>query len=377
MKKIRLSKPHIVGKELDYLQEVITKGALSGNKTYTKLCHKWLERELGTPKALLTHSCTSALEMASILARIEPGDEVIMPSYTFVSTANAVVLRGGVPVFVDIRSDTQNIDEAKIEEAITPRTKAIYPVHYAGVGCEMDAIMAIAQKHELIVVEDAAQGSNSYYKGRHLGTIGHMGALSFHETKNLTSGEGGSLLLNHEEFIERAEIVWEKGTNRKQFFLNKADKYTWVDVGSSFLPSELTAAMLYAQLEDTLTITRKRLAIWEQYHTAFEALEQQGHIVRPVIPADCQHNAHIYYILLPNLEERDRFIDTMQTAHIGVVFHYVPLHSSPAGQKFGRAVGDLPNTQRAGERLVRLPLWPDMLPEQVTYIIDKVTSYFS
>jgi dTDP-4-amino-4,6-dideoxygalactose transaminase len=204
-----------------------------------------------------------------------------------------------------------------------------------------------------------------------------MGALSFHETKNLTSGEGGSLLLNHDEFIERAEIVWEKGTNRKQFFLNKADKYTWVDVGSSFLPSELTAAMLYAQLEDTLTITRKRLAIWEQYHTAFEALEQQGHIVRPVIPADCQHNAHIYYILLPNLEERDRFIDTMQTAHIGVVFHYVPLHSSPAGQKFGRAVGDLPNTQRAGERLVRLPLWPDMLPEQVTYIIDKVTSYFS
>jgi len=308
-------------------------------------------------KALLTHSCTAALEMAAILADIQPGDEVIMTSYTFVSTANAFVLRGGVPVFVDIRPDTLNIDETLIEAAITSRTKAIVPVHYAGVACEMDTIMDIAQRHNLLVIEDAAQGIMSTYKGKPLGSIGHLGAYSFHETKNIISGEGGALLVNDERFVERAEMIREKGTNRGQFFRGQVDKYTWVDVGSSYLPGEVIAAFLWAQMEEAEQITRKRLAIWHQYHEAFESLEASGMVRRPVIPEDCIQNAHMYYLLLDSLDKRTAFINHLKVKGINSVFHYVPLHSAPAGLKYGRIHGDLSITNQLSERLVRMPLW--------------------
>lgn len=352
----------MTGKELFYIAEAHFNGMLAGDGPFTKKCHAWLEKETGAQKALLTHSCTAALEMAAILADIQPGDEVIMPSYTFVSTANAFVLRGGVPVFVDIRPDTLNIDETKIEAAITPKTKAIVPVHYAGVGCEMDTIMDIAKRHNLLVIEDAAQGVFAQYKGKTLGTIGHMGCYSFHETKNVISGEGGALLINDSRFIERAEIIREKGTNRSQFFRGQVDKYTWVDVGSSYLPGEVIAAFLWAQLEDAGNITQRRLNIWEQYHRGLHALERQGMLRRPITPSHCQQNAHMYYILLNTLDARTKLIEQMKAANIYPVFHYVPLHSSPAGKKYARVSGEMTHTNELSDRLLRLPMWTGLEP---------------
>eukprot|EP01032_Pedospumella_encystans_P025959 gene25960-29324_t len=308
-------------------------------------------------RALLTHSCTAALEMSALLAEVGPGDEVIMPSYTFVTTANAFVLRGAVPVFVDIRPDTLNIDETKIEAAITARTKVILPVHYAGVACEMDTIMDIARRHNLIVVEDAAQGILSTYKGRPLGSIGHMGTYSFHETKNIIAGEGGALLVNDPALAERAEIIREKGTNRSQFFRGQVDKYTWVDVGSSYLPGEVIAAFLWAQMEEAESINGRRMDLWNRYHAALAPLEAAGQLRRPMIPEGCVHNAHMYYILLDSLAQRSAVIDAMKAQGVNPVFHYVPLHNAPAGLKFSRAHGVLQNTERLSECLLRLPLW--------------------
>lgn len=354
---IPFNKPYMTGKELWYIAQAHANGHLAGDGSFTKLCSNWLEARTGTNKALLTHSCTAALEMAAILADIQPGDEVIMPSYTFVSTANAFVLRGAVPVFVDIRSDTLNIDETKIEAAITDKTKAIVPVHYAGVSCEMDVIMAIAKKHNLLVIEDAAQGIMSTYKGRPLGSIGHMGTLSFHETKNIISGEGGALLVNDPALAERAEIIREKGTNRSQFFRGQVDKYTWVDVGSSYLPSELVSAFLWAQMEEAEEITKRRLGIWNVYHQRLAALEEKGLLHRPIVPKECIHNAHMYYILLQNLDTRTRLIAALKERGIHAVFHYVPLHSAPVGRAIGRCGSSLDITSDISDRLLRLPLW--------------------
>lgn len=375
--QIRFNQPYTTGAEFKYIQQAILNGCLSGNGEFTKRCQARLEAEACCQKALLTHSCTAALEMAAILADIQAGDEVIMPAYTFVSTANAFVLRGGKPVFVDIRPDTLNIDETKIEAAITPQTKAIVPVHYAGVGCEMDHILDIARRHHLLVIEDAAQGFISYYQQRPLGSIGHLAAFSFHETKNVISGEGGALLINDSRFIERAEIIWEKGTNRSQFFRGVVDKYSWVDIGSSYLPSEVIAAFLWAQLESAEEITRTRLKIWRQYHDGLEELEQRGLIRRPFIPANCQHNAHMYYILLENLEQRTALIEFLKCIGIYSVFHYVPLHKAPAGQKFARASGDLQYTEDLSDRLLRLPLFPLLTPEQVEQVIYEIYKFFA
>ncbi len=374
MKNIPFNKPHMTGRELWYIAQAHTNGHLAGDGLFTKKCHTWLEARTGARKALLTHSCTAALEMAAILADIQPGDEIIMPSYTFVSTANAFVLRGGVPVFVDIRSDTLNIDESKIEAAITPRTKAIAPVHYAGVACEMDAIMGIAQRHNLLVIEDAAQAVMSTYKGKSLGAIGHLGAYSFHETKNIISGEGGALLVNDEQFSERAEIIREKGTNRSQFFRGQVDKYTWVDIGSSYLPGEVISAFLWAQMEEAESITRKRLDIWQQYHEAFAPLETANKLRRPIIPEHCQHNAHMYYILLESLEKRTEVIAQLKAQGVNAVFHYVPLHSSPAGKKYARTNGELHHTNNLSDRLLRLPLWVGMDDAQNKVITELRTA---
>lgn len=363
------NKPHVGDDVLAHLQAALESRHLSGDGHYTRLCHKWIEQDTNCRKALLTHSCTAALEMAALLLDLQPGDEVIMPSYTFVSTANAFVLRGAVPVFVDIRADTLNIDESLIEGAITPKTRAICVVHYAGVGCEMDEILAIARRHGLAVVEDAAQGIGSTYKGRPLGAIGELGALSFHETKNLISGEGGALLVNHERHTERAEVIREKGTNRSKFFRGQVDKYTWVDIGSSFLPGELTAALLYTQLSDAPAIQAKRMHAWDRYHQWAARHEATGRLRRPVVPAECTHNAHMYYLLLPGLEQRTRFIESMKEHGIGTVFHYIPLHSSPAGQRYGRVHGDMANTDDISERLVRLPLWAD-LGDGIEHVIE-------
>lgn len=360
MRDIPFNKPHMTGLELRYIAQAHTNGHLAGDGLFTKKCHAWLDDRTGAQKALLTHSCTAALEMAAILADIQPGDEIIMPSYTFVSTANAFVLRGGVPVFVDIRPDTLNIDESKIEAAITPRTKVIVPVHYAGVACEMDVIMDIAQRHNLLVIEDAAQAVMSTYKGKALGAIGHLGAYSFHETKNIISGEGGALLVNDERYTERAEIIREKGTNRSQFFRGQVDKYTWVDIGSSYLPGEVISAFLWAQMEEAERITRKRLDIWQQYHEAFAPLETANKLRRPIIPQHCQHNAHMYYILLESLEKRTEVIAQLKAQGVNAVFHYVPLHSSPAGKKYARSNGELHHTNNLSDRLLRLPLWVGM-----------------
>jgi dTDP-4-amino-4,6-dideoxygalactose transaminase len=354
---IPFNRPHMVGKELWYIAQAHAAGQLAGDGPFTKKCHRWLEEHTGARQALLTQSCTAALEMAAILAGIGPGDEVIMPSFTFVSTANAFVLRGATPVFVDVHPDLINIDEACIEAAITPRSKAIVAVHYAGVGCDMERILEIAERHRLMVIEDAAQGVMARYKGRPLGAIGHLGALSFHETKNIVCGEGGALLVNDDRFRERAEIIREKGTNRSQFFRGQVDKYTWVDIGSSFLPGELVAAFLWAQFEEAVEITRQRTLLWKRYHEAFADLERSGAVVRPVVPADREHNAHMYYLLLPSLAARTRFIGEMRERDIMCVFHYVPLHSSPAGRRYGRSVGTFANTDAVSERLVRLPLF--------------------
>jgi len=369
---IPFNRPHMTGKELWYVAQAHARGHLAGDGMFTKRCQEWLERQTACRKALLTHSCTAALEMAAILAGIQAGDEVIMPSYTFVSTANAFVLRGAVPVFVDIRPDTLNIDETLVEGAITPKTKAIVAVHYAGVGCEMDALMAIAAQRGLVVIEDAAQGLMSSYRGRALGSIGHLGAVSFHETKNIMCGEGGALLVNDARFADRAEIIREKGTNRSQFFRGQVDKYTWVDVGSSFLPSEILAAFLWAQMEEAADITRRRLGIWSEYHRWLEPLERDGRARRPVVPTDCSQNAHMYYLLLPSLEKRTAFIERLKTKDIHPVFHYVPLHSAPMGRQVGRAVGTLSQTAELSDRLVRLPLWlglEEMLPMVISEVL--------
>ena len=363
-RRIPFNKPYMTGKELYYIAEAHSGNILAGDGPFTKRCHQWLEQKTGCAKALLTHSCTAALEMAALLLDIQPGDEIIMPSFTFVSTANAFVLRGGVPVFVDIREDTLNLDERLIEAAITPRTKAIVPVHYAGVACEMDIIMDIAHRHNLLVIEDAAQGIMSNYKGRALGSIGHMAALSFHETKNIISGEGGALLINAPEYIERAEIIREKGTNRSSFFRGEVDKYTWVDIGSSYLPGEITAAFLWAQMEEAKSITASRLSTWDRYHEALSVLESAGELRRPVVPSHCQHNAHMYYLLLQDLADRSAFIEAMAQQDINCVFHYVPLHASPKGQRHGRAHGTLPVTREIADRIVRLPLWIGIEEEQ-------------
>lgn len=371
---IPFNKPYMTGREIIHIEQAHKNSQFSGDGMFTKKCSRWLETNTGTHRALLTHSCTAALEMAAILADIRPGDEVIMPSYTFVSTANAFVLRGGVPVFVDIRPDTLNIDETLIEDAITQRTKAIVPVHYAGVACEMDVIMDIAQRHDLLVIEDAAQGIMSSYKGRALGSIGHMGAYSFHETKNIISGEGGALLVNDARFIERAEIIREKGTNRSQFFHGRVDKYTWVDIGSSFLPGELVGAFLWAQMEDAEAITEKRLAIWRQYHDTLSPLESSGYIRRPIVPDGCRHNAHMYYLLLESLEKRTQVISGLKEQGVNAVFHYVPLHNSPFGQGVSRTSGSLVNTECLSERLLRLPLFVDLDDMQQRHVVGAITA---
>ncbi len=368
MTPIPFNKPFMTGRELWHIAQAHTNGHLSGDGQFTKLCHGWLEQHTGSRRALLTHSCTAALEMAALLADLQPGDEVIMPSYTFVSTANAFALRGAVPVFVDIRPDTLNLDESKIEAAITPRTRMIVPVHYAGVACEMDTIMAIAQRHDLIVVEDAAQGIMSTYKGRPLGSIGHMGAYSFHETKNIIAGEGGALLVNDARFAERAEIIREKGTNRSQFFRGQVDKYTWVDIGSSYLPGEVIAAFLWAQMQEADQITARRMALWQHYHAALAPLEAAGQLRRPLMPADCQHNAHMYYILLESVQQRSNVIAHMKTLGVSSVFHYVPLHSAPAGLHYSRTAGAMSHTDQLSERLLRLPLWLGLEDQQARVI---------
>ena len=373
---IPYNKPFIVGKELYYIANAVLNGQLSGNGMYTERCHQWLKERLGCKKVLLTHSCTAALEMAAILCNIQPGDEIIMPSFTFVSTANAFVLRGGVPVFVDIRPDNLNLDESLIEDAITEKTRAIVPVHYAGVGCEMGKIMAIAERHKLYVIEDAAQGLLSCYKDRPLGSIGHLGCLSFHETKNIISGEGGALLINNPEFIERAEIIWEKGTNRSRFFRGQVDKYTWVDIGSSFLPSELTAAFLYAQLEEAETIIAKRRLIFQHYMNQLRPLELKGCLRLPYIDHYCESNGHIFYILANSLEVRDALMKRFRENGIIAIFHYVPLHSSPAGLNYGRVSGDMKVTDDISGRLLRLPLYFEMTDAEVDKVIDVLSRFF-
>lgn len=373
---IYFSKPYITGNEHKYMAMAMQSGKLSGDGEFTKRCCQWLEQRHQCPKALLTHSCTAALEMAAILLDVRPGDEIIMPSYTFVSTANAFVMRGGMPVFVDIRPDTLNIDESKLEQAITSKTKAIVAVHYAGVGCDMDAIMDIAKRHGLTVVEDAAQGIMSSYKGKPLGAIGHLAALSFHDTKNIISGEGGALLINDANFIERAEIIWEKGTNRSRFFRGQVDKYTWVDVGSSFLPSELNAAYLWAQLECADQITQARLKVWNEYHQILKPLEKAEYVRRPIIPPDCIHNAHIYYLLVSDLNVRTRMIEYLQAEGVLAIFHYVPLHNSPAGLQYAKQHGDMGQTETLANRLVRLPLWVELSNTEIRYITDKVREFF-
>ena len=368
--RIPFNKPYMTGRELERIEQAHRYAHLSGDGRFTAQCHAWLERLIGCRKALLTHSCTGALEMAAILADLAPGDEVLMPSFTFVSTANAVVLRGAVPVFVDIRADTLNINEKLIESAITARTRAIFVVHYAGVACEMDAIHAIAARHRLLLVEDAAQGIMARYRGRPLGAFGQLAAVSFHETKNIISGEGGALLVNDPQLVQRAEIVREKGTNRSRFLRGQVDKYTWVDVGSSYLPSEIIAAFLIAQTEQAETITARRLAVWQRYHAAFAEAERVGRVRRPVVPAECEHNAHMYYLLLPSMESRGAFIARMEAQDINCVFHYVPLHSSPAGVRLARSAGALRVTDDASGRLVRLPLWVG-LEEHLDFVIER------
>jgi dTDP-4-amino-4,6-dideoxygalactose transaminase len=374
--QIPFSRLDPTGQELEYIKAAIAGGQIMGDGNFTQKCHAWLEAQIGCQKALLANSCTAALEMAALLADIQPGDEVILPSYTFVSTANPFVLRGGVPVFVDIRPDTLNLDETKIEAAITTKTKAIAPVHYAGVGCEMDAIMAMAQQHHLFVIEDAAQGICSSYHGRPLGSLGDLAAFSFHATKNIVSGEGGALTINNPALIERAEIIWEKGTNRKQFFRGAVDKYTWVDVGSSFLPSEITAAFLWTQLEQSAAIIQRRLDLWHQYHRAFAELEFQGIAMRPQVPPHCQPNAHIYYLMTQNLEVRTALLDRLKSVGIQATFHYVPLHSAPAGQKYGRVAGSMEVTDDISDRILRLPVASNLTQPEIDHIITTVLDFF-
>lgn len=375
MNQIPFNRPFIVGKELYYIAQAVQQGHLAGNGPFTKKCEAWMEEHFQAKKVLLTHSCTAALEMAAILADIQPGDEVILPSYTFVSTANAFALRGVSLRFVDIREDTLNLNECLIEEAITKKTKAIVPVHYAAVGCEMDAIMAIAKEHDLLVIEDAAQGVNAIYKGRYLGTIGHLGCYSFHETKNYISGEGGALVVNDERFLERAEIIREKGTNRSKFYRGEVDKYTWVDIGSSYLPSELTAAFLYAQLEEADTINNKRRYIWRTYYDSLLPLQEEGLLRLPFVPANCSHNAHMFYIILPTEKTRDDFISFLKEQRVHSVFHYVPLHLSPMGMRFSSVEERLTVTEQMSSRIVRLPCYFELTSEDQNNIVSLIRSF--
>ncbi|XHX79915.1 MAG: dTDP-4-amino-4,6-dideoxygalactose transaminase [Stenomitos frigidus ULC029] len=372
LNSIPFSKLYTTDHELEYVAQAISSRQIAGDGAFTKKCQHWLQTVLGSQKVLLTHSCTAALEMAVILADIQPGDEVIMPSYTFVSTANAVVLRGGIPVFVDIRLDTLNLDETLVEAAITPQTKAIMPVHYAGIGCEMSAIQALATRYGLAIIEDAAQGFSSRYKNQALGSFGQMAAFSFHATKNIVSGEGGALAINDPTLIERAEIIWEKGTNRSQFFRGAVDKYTWVDVGSSYLPSDLLAAFLWAQLGQADEITQQRRQLWHRYHKAFAELDLQRKVRRPTVPPECQHNAHIYYLLVNDLETRTQVLSALKRYGVQATFHYVPLHSSPAGRKYGRAQGELSVTDDICDRIVRLPLSAALTISEVDRVIELV-----
>ncbi len=374
--RIPFNIPPFTGREINYVREAVDNHKICGDGPFTKKCDKWIENRTGAAKSLLTTSCTHATELAALLCGIGPGDEVIMPSYTFVSTANAFVLRGATAVFVDIRPDTMNIDEKLIEDAVTEKTRAILPVHYAGVACEMDTIMDIAARHGLKVIEDAAQGVMSTYKGRALGAIGDFGCYSFHETKNYSMGEGGALLIKDEKYIEDAEIYREKGTNRAKFFRGQIDKYTWVNVGSSYLPSELNAAYLWAQLEVADEMNRRRLALWQRYDRQLRPLQERGLIECPFIPEGIVHNAHMYYIKAKDIEERTALIEHLKKSGILSVFHYVPLHTAPAGRRFGRFHGEDRYTTRESERLLRLPMYDALLPEQVDEIADKVKEFY-
>ncbi len=365
---IPFNRPHATGREFGYIQEAIDGGHLSGNGPFHRRCGAWLEQRIGCRRALLTASGTSALEMAMLLTGIGPGDEVVMPSFTFVTSASAVALRGATPVFADIRSDTLNLDERAVAEAVTGRTRAIMPVHYAGVGCAMEQLEALAERYGLFIVEDAAHGIMSSYQGRPLGSFGQLGCLSFHETKNVTCGEGGALLVNDEALADAAEIVQEKGTDRSRFFRGEVDRYTWVELGSSFVASEINSAFLWAQLEEADRITADRMRIWERYHERFAALEQAGLLRRPVVPPEARHNAHMYHVLLPDCPRRDALISDLAARGVQAVFHYVPLHSSPAGRRYGRADGPLPVTDDVSGRLVRLPLWADMREREVEFV---------
>ena len=372
---IDFNRPAFVGSELEYIQDAIHRGMLCGDGIYTKKCSQWMEKEFDVSRVMLTTSCTHALEMAAFLCDIQPGDEVIMPSYTFVSTADAFVLRGAKIVFVDIRPDTMNLDEKLIEQAITPKTKVIVPVHYAGVACEMDTIMDIAHRHGLKVVEDAAQGVDACYKGKALGTIGDFGCYSLHETKNFTMGEGGALLFQKEEYLEKAEILREKGTDRSKFFRGQVDKYRWMDYGSSYLPSELNAAYLYAQLEAKDKIQKKRMEIYEYYHRNLADLAAEGKVEQPYVPQECEHNAHMYYLKVKDMKVRTRLLAYLRENGICSVFHYVPLHSAPAGQKFGRFAGEDVYTTKESERLLRLPMFYNLDMEDVKRIVDVIHKF--
>ena len=373
---INFNVPPYTGKELDYIKEAVENQKICGDGAFTKKCNKWLEEKTGSTKCLLTTSCTHAIELAALLADIQEGDEIIMPSYTFVSTADAFVLRGATIVFVDIRPDTMNIDENLIEAAITKKTRAIVPVHYAGISCEMDKIMELAKKYNLLVIEDAAQGIMSTYKGQALGNIGDFGCLSFHETKNYSMGEGGALMIREQKYVEDAEIMREKGTDRSKFFRGQVDKYTWVNYGSSYLPSDMNAAYLYAQLEQADKMNEARLAIWDTYYKELEVLKEAGKIELPVVPKDCIHNAHMFFIKAKDMPQRTRFIQFLKDNGIMSVFHYIPLHSAPAGIKFGRFHGVDQYTTKESERLARLPLYYGLTQEQVLYITGKVKEFY-
>lgn len=372
MNRIPFNRPHVTGRETDYISQAVQGAHISAGGAFTRRAEELLVELTRANEALLVTSCTAALEMSAMMLECGPGDEVILPSYTFVTSANAFVLRGATPVFVDIRPDTLNLDETLVEAAITPRTKAIVPVHYAGVACTMEPLLELARAHGLAVLEDAAHGVGASYRGQALGTLGDLGALSFHETKNVTCGEGGALLINDPRFIDRAELLLEKGTNRTRFFRGQVDKYTWVDLGSSYALSDLAAAFLCAQLEAAEAITARRLEIWRHYHEAFAELERRELVRRPIVPADCEHNAHMYYLLMPDLASRTAMLAELERRGVIAVFHYVPLHSSPAGRRNGRVSGEMAHTDDCSDRLLRLPLWPDLRPDEIDQVIDAV-----
>ena len=372
---IPFNRPVMLGNELDYIRQAVENGQISGDGPFTKKCHAFLEGQLGVPKVLLTTSCTHALEMSALLLDIEPGDEVVIPDFTFVSTVNAFVLRGAKPIFVDVRSDTLNLDESKLEAAITSRTRAIVPVHYAGVGCEMDAIMEIARRHHLAVVEDNAHGLFGKYKGKYLGTFGELAAQSFHETKNISSGEGGALLINDPSLLERAEIIREKGTNRSRFFRGQVDKYTWVDVGSSYLPSDMLAAFLYAQFEQREKIQAHRKQVWEFYNEHLASWAEKNGVRLPIIPSHTEQAYHMFYLLMPDLDLRQRFISYLRERDVYTVFHYLPLHLSDMGRKFGGQPGDCPVTERVSDQLVRLPFYNNLSSSELEQILDAILEF--